>query len=1062
MSEQLPFQIDVGRVMGVNPSTGEPLSVRGSGGRVYTRIISCIAGVGVGTEVVIVKVLRHDKWIIVDQVQNSFSGKSNTNQAILAPPANLAAFSLPGSVIVEWETHPGDSTVSYHIQSAPDDSQSPDTSDISERLITRGSYYIYETAADDGFVWFRVRALRWLDDNNLVYSGWSGWVYGVAEQEAHDLLGPRHNHTVSDAEPTPGLMMVGNDSNDWQSRDLSQDVTIDGVGAVTVEGLQGRPMAATEPADTRVVMWSGANSQWQPDQVEADQVMYTAGESVGEILDETINSGVLHDITITDDDDLDISWSACEIWDAENDTEVDTDSGSDTCADNAVNYLIWTAGATLVLGVVKADPANNEIGIAEIACQEGDIWHIQKDDRIHRRTYEISEALEEMFPAIVTHGLIISEDTDVTNTWDVSLSAGTYYLNGHERHTVAAPVLSRVVAMVRWYKVAGVWTSDTDAEIDSTQWIDGAALDSVAANRYYHSYFFIVDDVIHWIYPDTEYVTLAQALAGGGPALPPGLAHFPGSVSLVLRGNAAAFPVAGSEQWIDVRPTISSSVRASTSAHANLVITGWPTTGHIGTAATLAGFNGGGVAAEYTEADYLLVDGTRPMTGNLDLDGNTIIFDDDGDAYMWSPIDDVIDVILPGAGGEFAININGAEVLNVTDNALNILEGSNIVMGDDTSIGISGAGRLIFDSSPAPDEIRVVDANLDLNGNKVILDSDGDAYIWSPDDDHIYVVVPNVDGRFGIRISGAEDFNFMPNAFNVQEGSAIYQSEYRYHLGDTDTNDRFRTHRWTLTCGGVTMIDAMEAGTDYLALLNGKNFIGDTANAKMLVGLTINQGGASNEILTLKSSGVAHGMTDITETDSYHFNVKVAASGGWAAVGLTGASLAILIAGNATNEVTTKSTTASGCIELRARKKSGAGVGNMGADANLVVIRNHNTSRFIFDAEGTGHAGVSWVVFSDRRLKRDIMATQYGLAEVLKLQPVDYVLRDQDRAMVGLLAQDVYNIVPEATRKPTTDGSYWSLDYNSIVPVLVRGEQELHEEMAELRQRIEELENGIE
>lgn len=695
MSEQLPFQIDVGRVMGVNPSTGEPLSVRGSGGRVYTRVISCIAGVSVDTEVVIAKVLRHDKWIIVGQVQDSFSGKSNTNQAILAPPANLAAFSLPGSVIVEWETHPGDSTISYHVQSAPDDSQSPDTSDISERLITRGSYYIYETAADDGFVWFRVRALRWLDDNNLVYSGWSGWVYGVAEQEAHDLLGPRHNHTISDAEPTPGLMMVGNDSNDWQSRDLSQDATIDGVGAVTVEGLQGRPMAATEPVDTRVVMWSGANSQWQPDQVEADQVMYTAGESVGEILDETINSGVLHDITITDDDDLDISWSACEIWDAENDTEVDTDSGSDTCADNTVNYLIWTAGATLVLGVVKADPANNEIGIAEIACQEGDIWHIQKDDRIHRRTYEISEALEEMFPAIVTHGLIISEDTDVTNTWDVSLSAGTYYLNGHERHTVAAPVLSRVVAMVRWYKVAGVWTSDTNAEIDSTQWIDGAALDSVAANRYYHSYFFIVDDVIHWIYPDTEYVTLAQALAGGGPAIPPGLAHFPGSVSLVLRGNAAAFPAAGSEQWIDVRPTISSSIRASTSAHANLVITGWPTTGHIGTAATLAGFGGGGVAAEYTEADYLLVDGTRPMTGNLDLDGNTIIFDDDGDAYMWSPIDDVIDMILPGAGGEFAININGAEVATFTDDAFNIPAGSDIVMGEATSVGIGPAAERI-------------------------------------------------------------------------------------------------------------------------------------------------------------------------------------------------------------------------------------------------------------------------------------------------------------------------------------------------------------------------------
>lgn len=695
MSEQLPFQIDIGHVTGVNSSTGDPLSVRGSGGRVYTRIISCIGRLDVGVEVVLTKVLRHDKWIIIGRVQDGYSGGTSTNSAVLAPPSSLTAFASPGVTVVEWETYPGDSTISYDVQSAPDDGGDPDTDNITSELVTRGSYLVHENSAAEETVHFRVRALRWIGENNLTYSGWSGWLEVTSETVAHDLLGPRHNHTVSDAEPTPGLMMVGNDSNDWQSRDLSQDATVDGVGAVTIEGLQGRPMAATEPANSQVVMWSGANSQWQPDQVEADQVMYTAGESVGEILDETINSGVLHDITITDLGNLDISWGVCEVWDAENDAEVETNSGNDTCADNAVNYLIWTAGATLVLGVVKADPASNEIGIAEIACQEGDIWHIQKDDRIHRRTYEISEALEEMFPAIVTSGLIISEDTDVTNTWDVSLSAGTYYLNGHERHTIAAPVLSRSTAMVRWYKVAGVWTSDTDAEIDSTQWIDGAALDSVAANRYYHSYFFIVDDVIHWIYPDTEYTTLAQALAGGRPAIPPGLAHFPGSVSLVLRGNAAAFPAAGSEQWIDVRPTISSSVRASTSAHANLVITGWPTTGHTGVASTLAGFDGGGVAVEYTEADYLLVDGTRAMTGNLDLDGNTTIFDVDGDSYIWSPIDDVIDVILPGAAGEFAININGAETLNVTDNALNILAGSDIVMGEATSIGIGPAAERV-------------------------------------------------------------------------------------------------------------------------------------------------------------------------------------------------------------------------------------------------------------------------------------------------------------------------------------------------------------------------------
>lgn len=49
----------------------------------------------------------------------------------------------------------------------------------------------------------------------------------------------------------------------------------------------------------------------------------------------------------------------------------------------------------------------------------------------------------------------------------------------------------------------------------------------------------------------------------------------------------------------------------------------------------------------------------------------------------------------------------------------------------------------------------------------------------------------------------------------------------------------------------------------------GLLFINDTANAQMTLGLTINQGANDNEILALKSSDVAHGLTSFTETDTY-------------------------------------------------------------------------------------------------------------------------------------------------------------------------------------------------
>lgn len=49
--------------------------------------------------------------------------------------------------------------------------------------------------------------------------------------------------------------------------------------------------------------------------------------------------------------------------------------------------------------------------------------------------------------------------------------------------------------------------------------------------------------------------------------------------------------------------------------HANLPGLAWTSSGHTGTASTLAGFSGTGAAAEYTESNYTLVDGTRAFTG---------------------------------------------------------------------------------------------------------------------------------------------------------------------------------------------------------------------------------------------------------------------------------------------------------------------------------------------------------------------------------------------------------------------------------------------------------------
>jgi hypothetical protein len=66
-----------------------------------------------------------------------------------------------------------------------------------------------------------------------------------------------------------------------------------------------------------------------------------------------------------------------------------------------------------------------------------------------------------------------------------------------------------------------------------------------------------------------------------------------------------------------------------------------------------------------------------------------------------------------------------------------------------------------------------------------------------------------------------------------------------------------------------------------MAFMSGKVLINDDANAKMTIGLTINQGDNDDEIFALKSSDVVHLITTVTEEDTFGlFQKKNAATGG--------------------------------------------------------------------------------------------------------------------------------------------------------------------------------------
>jgi hypothetical protein len=117
------------------------------------------------------------------------------------------------------------------------------------------------------------------------------------------------------------------------------------------------------------------------------------------------------------------------------------------------------------------------------------------------------------------------------------------------------------------------------------------------------------------------------------------------------------------------------------------------------------------------------------------------------------------------------------------------------------------------------------------------------------------------------------------------------------------------------------------------------------------------------------------------------------------------------------------------------------GIGDIGADAN----------------------GVLQAATSDMNLKNTIENSPFGLNEILLLKPVTFLYNDTDRKIdsdvkeVGFIAQDVFDIIPNAVS--STGMGDLQLDYRAITATLTKAIQEQNLLIKALEQRIINLEN---
>jgi hypothetical protein len=81
---------------------------------------------------------------------------------------------------------------------------------------------------------------------------------------------------------------------------------------------------------------------------------------------------------------------------------------------------------------------------------------------------------------------------------------------------------------------------------------------------------------------------------------------------------------------------------------------------------------------------------------------------------------------------------------------------------------------------------------------------------------------------------------------------------------------------------------------------------------------------------------------------------------------------------------------------------------------------------------------------SDARLKQGIANLKYGLSQVMQLRPVSFQWKDgNDKGThLGLIAQEVDAVLPEAVQKGADADAPLGMNYSSLIPVLIKAIQE--------------------
>jgi hypothetical protein len=133
--------------------------------------------------------------------------------------------------------------------------------------------------------------------------------------------------------------------------------------------------------------------------------------------------------------------------------------------------------------------------------------------------------------------------------------------------------------------------------------------------------------------------------------------------------------------------------------------------------------------------------------------------------------------------------------------------------------------------------------------------------------------------------------------------------------------------------------------------------------------------------------------------------------------------------------------------------RTGAYAINMGLGTdNVFRIGGWSASSNCFQMDGSGNLTMlgNVTAYSDIRMKKDVVTIDNALDLVGKMRGVKYTRKDTGKAGVGVIAQEMLEVMPEVVQQGIGEDDTLSVAYGNLVGVLIEAIKELTARVAEL------------